>query len=173
MENQETWLNQVDIIQRQLLIEANYLLQREKNTKLNPAVVDYGFLVYPAAKAYEGFLKTYLYRNGLITSDMYQSETFRIGKALNPDLPIRYRENDWVFDDLARLYGEDIPQRLWSTWRKCRNHVFHFKPDKLRFYTLVEAQIKIELIFSTIELVITREQNLESHDVTQTSYFSP
>lgn len=155
----EPWLNHVNDIERDLLIEANYLLEREKHQPFEACVVDYGFLVYPAAKAYEGFLKTYLYRNGLISSEMYQSELFRIGKALNPDLPHKYREEGWVWDDLARIYGEEVPERMWATWRKCRNHVFHFRPDKLRLYTLVEAQIKIELIFSTIKLAIDREQN--------------
>jgi len=161
MTNNDTpWLNFLAEVERQLLIQADYLLEREKRERLHSDMVDYGFLVYPAAKAYEGFLKTFLYRNRLITSEMYQSEQFRIGKALNPDLPVRYREDGWVWDDLARLYGEDVPQRFWSTWRKCRNHVFHFRPDKLRLYTLVEAQIKIELIFSTIALAINREQQM-------------
>jgi hypothetical protein len=38
--------------------------------------------------------------------------------------------------------------------------VFHFKPDKLRLYTLVEAQIKLELIFSTIKLAVERESQM-------------
>lgn len=163
MLNHPAWLNHVADVERQLLIEADYLLDREKKAAASAWIVDYGFLVYPAAKAYEGFLKTYLYRNGLITPERYQSEHFRIGKALNPDLPFKFREDGWVWDDLARLYGDDIPARLWSTWRKCRNHVFHFKPDKLRLYTLVEAQIKIELIFSTIELAVNRETSFSRH----------
>ena len=163
MINNQIWLTKVADVERQLLIEADFLLDREKKQSANPLIVDYGFLVFPAAKAYEGFLKTYLFRNGLITPAMYQSEHFRIGKALNPDLPVKYREDGWVWDDLARLYGEDVPSRLWSTWRKCRNHVFHFKPDRLRFYSLLEAQIKLELIFSTIELCIDRENNMSYH----------
>lgn len=155
-----SWLQHVDDVARQLLIEADYLLDRERKSVPNPRIADYGFLVYPAAKAYEGFLKTFFYQNGLIDSHMYRSEHFRIGKAINPDLPDKYREDGWVYDDLARLFGDDIPARIWTTWRKCRNHVFHFKPDKLRLYTLVEAQIKIELIFSTIALVVDRQQSL-------------
>jgi len=161
MTENEPWLNHIADIERQLLVQANYLLEREKTQSLHPSMVDYGFLVYPAAKAYEGFLKTFLYRNNLISPEMYQSEHFRIGKALNPDLPYKYREDGWVWDDLARLYGEDVPARFWSTWRKCRNHVFHFKPDKMRLYTLVEAQIKLELIFSTIKLAIERETTMK------------
>ncbi len=157
------WLDHVDPVQRQLLVEAEYLLEREKKAQKSQQIVDYGFLVYPAAKAYEGFLKHFFYRNGLIDAHMYQSDHFRIGKAVNPDLPEKYREDGWVYDDISRLFGDDLPPRLWSTWRKCRNHVFHFKPDKLRLYTLVEAQIKVELIFSTIELAIEREQLFTQH----------
>jgi hypothetical protein len=162
MTNQTAWINSVDDVERQLLVEADFLLDREKKFPQDHRIADYGFLVYPAAKAYEGFLKTYLYKNGLIDNYMYKSDHFRIGKAINPDLPEKYREDDWVYDDLARLFGDDLPARLWSTWRKCRNHVFHFKPDKLRLYTLVEAQIKIELIFSTIALAIERQQSMHS-----------
>lgn len=161
--NREVWLQYVNELERQLLIQADYLLEREKIQPVHPTMVDYGFLIYPAAKAFEGFVKHYLYRNGLITAEMYRSEHFRIGKALNPDLPIKYREDGWVWDELTRLYGEDLPVRLWSTWRKCRNHVFHFKPDKLRLYTLTEAQIKIELVFSTMKLAVEREQNIHQH----------
>lgn len=158
-----TWLQNVEDTQQHLLVQASYLLEREKKQKSDHRVVDYGFLVYPAAKAYEGFLKSFLYQNRLITSDMFQSEHFRIGKAINPDLPFKYREDGWVYDELARLYGSDLPARFWSTWRKCRNHVFHFKPDKLKLYTLVEAQIKIELILSTIELAISRQNHTKLH----------
>lgn len=155
-----SWLNHISDIEKQLLIEADYLLEREKNHRIDKHLSDYGFLIYPAAKAYEGFLKSYLYRNGLIDSAMFQNDHFRIGKALNPDLPMRYREEGWVYDDLARMFGEDLPDRLWTTWRRCRNHVFHFRPDKLKLYTLVEAQVKIELIFSAIEFAIQREHKI-------------
>ncbi len=158
MISQTSWINSVNEVERQLLIEADYLLDREKKSFKDQRVVDYGFLVYPAAKAYEGFLKSFLYKHQLIDTGMYASDHFRIGKAINPDLPDKYREDGWVYDDLARLFGDDLPARFWSTWKKCRNHVFHFKPDKLRLYTLVEAQIKIELIFSTIALALEREQ---------------
>lgn len=162
------WIDQLNDVERQLIIEADYLLTREKNQPTHSQVVDYGFLVYPAAKAYEGFLKSYFYRNGLIDSFTYRNEHFRIGKALNPDLPFKYREEGWVWDDLARLYGEDLPARLWLAWKKCRNRVFHFRPDKLRLYTLVEAQIKIELIFSTIEMAIEREHLHATHQRPET-----
>lgn len=170
MLNQTSWIKHLDEVQRQLLIEADFLLDREKKFPANQNIADYGFLVYPAAKAYEGFIKTYLFRNGLIDSFMYKNDHFRIGKAINPDLPERYREDGWVYDDLARLFGDDLPARLWSTWKKCRNHVFHFKPDKLRLYTLVEAQIKIELIFSTIALAVERQHTFTNSDESSSVY---
>lgn len=170
MVNQTSWVKHLNEVEHQLIVEADYLLEREKKLPQNYQLIDYGFLVYPAAKAYEGFLKTFFYRNGLIDSQMYQSDHFRIGKAINPDLPDKYREDGWVYDDLNRLFGEDVPQRFWSTWKKCRNSVFHFKPDKLRFYSLVEAQIKIELIFSTMSLAIDREQSSVSHQRQHSSY---
>ena len=47
---------------------------------------DYSFVVFPTAKAYEGFLKKMFFDLGFITEEDYRGKRFRIGKALNPFL---------------------------------------------------------------------------------------
>src|SRR4030043_1223043 len=51
---------------------------------------DYAFVVFPAAKAYEGFLKKLFLDLGFISEEDYFGKRFRIGKALNPALEERY-----------------------------------------------------------------------------------
>ena len=137
--------------QRQLLEEAWYLVEREKTQTKTLQMVDYSFLVFTAAKAYEGFLKTYFYQMGLISRSAYFSLHFRIGKALNPDLPTKYRDEYWLFDDLCTVVGEDLARRLWSTWKLARNQVFHFESGGANQLSLDEAQERVEAVLETIE----------------------
>lgn len=101
---------------------------------------DYAFVVFPLAKAYEGFLKKVLFDMRLIGRQQYLGEHFRIGKALNPNLPKRYRSG-WVFGKMVKwCEGENLPLALWETWKRARNRIFHFFPDHLEFITLAEAR---------------------------------
>src|SRR6266508_1592441 len=95
LKKKEWWLYLTEN-QRALLAQAVTLLEREKVFK-EQLFEDYSFIVFPAAKAYEGFLKKLLFDLGFINSSQYSGEHFRIGKSLNPNLPLRYRKSDWVF----------------------------------------------------------------------------
>src|SRR3990167_296055 len=64
---------------------------------------DYAFIVFPAAKAYEGFLKKIFLDLGLIDEGDYFGKHFRIGKALNPNLEKKYRNNSWVYGKLVDM----------------------------------------------------------------------
>jgi len=48
-------------------------------------ISDYSFLVFPFAKAYEGFLKRFFLDMKLISKDEYYSDDIRIGRILNPN----------------------------------------------------------------------------------------
>lgn len=93
-----------------------------------PEVKDFAFVVFPMAKAYEGFLRNYFFQMGLISSQDYEGKHFRIGRSFNPDLPPRLRDNDWVFDDVARLCSPEVARQLWQAWIDGRNHLFHYYP---------------------------------------------
>lgn len=101
---------------------------------------DYSFIVFPMAKAFEGFLKKLFFDLGLISNKQYTGERFRVGKSLNPHLPKRYQW-DWVYGRLiTRCGGEETPMLLWESWKKARNRIFHYFPQHQEFITLVEAK---------------------------------
>ena len=111
-----------------------------------PPQHDYGFAVFPMAKAYEGFLKKLLFNLELITKQQYAGDRFRIGRALNPNLPKRY-QHDWVFGKLTDYCGgTHTPLLLWEAWKQGRNSVFHFYPDHTKLTTHDEAREKVKMI---------------------------
>lgn len=134
----------------QRLLLTSFLLI-DKFKKEREKLADYSFIVFPAAKAYEGFLKKILFFIGFINKDMFESRHFRLGKALNPSLEKRIREKEGVYDRLKENYGEDVASILWDTWRTCRNTVFHWFPDNHELLSLEEAISKVENIVKTID----------------------
>jgi hypothetical protein len=112
---------------------------------------DYSFVVFPAAKAYEGFLKKLFLDLKLITVEDYYGKHFRIGKALNPSLPKELR-HEGVYDKLVQYcQGRALADKLWDTWRLSRNLTFHWFPNEKNVITLTEAGERIEMIMSAID----------------------
>lgn len=137
---------------RDLVKESYLLLEREE--KLSENLHDYSFVVFPMAKAYEGFLKKLFFDLGLIDKRQYGGDRFRVGKSLNPNLPKRYQW-DWVYPGLlAKCKGEELPTRMWEVWRQGRNRIFHFFPNHHEFITLAAAAELIEEIAVTMEDVL-------------------
>lgn len=115
---------------------------------------DYSFVVFPMAKAYEGFLKKVFLDMGLINKKQFLGDRFRIGKSLNPHLPVRYQW-DWVYDRLAKYCGgEELPLFMWETWKNARNKIFHFFPDHHEFISLNTARKLITEITQVMEKVL-------------------
>jgi len=139
----------LDESMRDLVEESFVLLEREE--KLQEKLHDYSFAVFPMAKAYEGFLKKLLLDMKLIDSRQYFGEHFRIGRALNPSLPKRYRAG-WVYGKLVQSCGsEELPLFLWEVWKRARNRIFHFFPDHHEFINLNEAREMIERLAEGME----------------------
>lgn len=112
---------------------------------------DYSFIVFPAAKAYEGFLKKLFFDLNFITEEDYFGKHFRIGKALNPSLPKEYRR-EGVYDKISQYcQGEDLAGKLWDAWRLSRNLTFHWFPNEKNAITLTEAGERIEMIINVID----------------------
>lgn len=149
---QEHWFEQIPERPKKLLTLALDLFQREAS--LEEKLYDYSFVVFPAAKAFEGFLKHYFFTQGLITKRTYESKRFRIGRALNPDIHPKGRDEYWLYDDVSSRCGSDIAVELWDTWLTCRNQVFHFFPSKDSTLTEIEAQRKLEKVLSAIRATI-------------------
>lgn len=137
---------------RDLAQQSYELLENLQNSKTqNLQYHDYSFVVFPMAKAYEGFLKKLFFDLGLINKQQYGGDRFRVGKALNPNLPKRYQW-DWVYDKLSLACGGDeVPLQMWEVWKKARNRIFHFFPDHHKFITLQQARELIREIGEIME----------------------
>ncbi len=78
------WWDYLEEDLQELLRESTLLLERAG--KWEQQFHDYSFVVFPAAKAYEGFLKKLFLDMGFIDKKEYLGRRFRVGKALNPSL---------------------------------------------------------------------------------------
>ena len=113
---------------------------------------DYAFIVFPAAKAYEGFLKKLFLDMGFINSEEYIGKRFRIGRALNPSLEKELREREGIYDKLVNYCkGRELGDKLWDTWKLSRNLLFHWFPGERNAIDLAEAKERFERIVEAID----------------------
>lgn len=146
----EGWWKYLDESQGELLRESFLLLKREEAAK--DRWHDYAFVVFPAAKAYEGFLKKLFLDMGFISNEQYQGDRFRIGRALNPSLEPALRWES-VYDRLAKGKGGGVlPEQLWQTWKNSRNLLFHWFPWHKNAITLAEARERVEMIVAAMRV---------------------
>lgn len=145
------WWAYMDEPMRDLARESFELFEQESRRAGEYKWHDYSFIVFPMAKAYEGFLKKLFYNLELITKQQFMGDRFRIGRSLNPNLPKRY-QSDWVFGKLVDYCaGEELPVLLWETWKQCRNQAFHYFPDHQRLMSLSEVGECLQIINKTME----------------------
>lgn len=112
---------------------------------------DYSFVVFPAAKAYEGFLKKLFLDMRFISQEDYSGKRFRVGKALNPALEKRFSDES-VYDKLTKFSGgKELANKVWEAWRRARNLTFHWFPNEKNAITLDEAKGLVSLIIDAIE----------------------
>ncbi|MBU0998140.1 hypothetical protein KJ570_01240 [Patescibacteria group bacterium] len=146
---EKKWWPYVEKGIKSLFVEAFTLMEfaKESDQKFG----DYAFVVFPAAKGYEGLLKKVFLDLGFITKEDFFGKRFRIGKALNPSLEKAFRHES-VYDQLVdHCNGKEIADKLWQTWRLCRNLVFHWFPNEKNSLDLDEAKDRLEMILSAID----------------------
>jgi hypothetical protein len=137
-----------ELLKQSLLLKEIFSTQEKTKVEFN----DYSFLVFPAAKAYEGFLKKFFLDLGFITEEDYYGKRFRVGKALNPALEKRYW-NESVYQKIVAFEGNNfLAEKLWEAWRLGRNLVFHWFPEEKRALNYEEAVKRIEMVVETIDL---------------------
>lgn len=131
--------------QKELLSDVQTIMSYLKENSIH----DYSFLVVPAAKAYEGYLKDFFLKIGLIDQRQHGSTRFRVGKTLNPSL--RFKRFS-VFQKLADIDndGEELAEILWDGWKYGRNEILHYFPKNLKKLTLDQAKDRIALILNAI-----------------------
>jgi hypothetical protein len=138
---------------QELLKESIFLSENVKRWKEH--FHDYSFIVFPAAKAYEGFLKKLFLEQGYITEQDFTGKRFRIGRALNPALDSDFRHDDSIYDRILvsnGLEGRELANTLWETWRNCRNTLFHWFPDEKNYISYPEAVSRIKQVIAAIDL---------------------
>jgi hypothetical protein len=159
MENREEtkWWKYLDDSLKDLMKQSFDLLEQEEKRTILPGenpYHDYAYVVFPAAKAYEGFLKRAFLDMEIITPVQYFSDHFRIGRALSPTLPKRYRSG-WVYGKLANHCGGDmLPMEMWEVWKRARNRTFHFFPQHRECINLEEAGILVRDIVEMMDKVL-------------------
>lgn len=144
----EKWWGYLDESCQELLLESILLLEREESD--SKGFHDYAFVVFPAAKAYEGFLKKLFLDLDLINQEQYSGRHFRIGKALNPSIEDRFKDGEWVYENLKSQCSPSLSDVLWSTWKESRNLIFHWFPKHKNSITLDEARDRVEMIVEAI-----------------------
>lgn len=132
--------------QQELLKDTQTIFNR---LELRDGISDYSFLVSPVAKLYEGFLKDFFLKIGIISEVEYESDRFRVGKTLNPSL--RYKRFS-VFQKLSDSHekGEELAETLWDAWKFGRNEIFHYFPGNYKNLTKQEAEDRIVLLLKAI-----------------------
>src|SRR3989344_5136982 len=159
--SKEAWFLFLEHGQQDLVTQAHLLYERERSIS-TPAFHDYSFVVFPMAKAYEGFLKRFFYRLGIISQTTMEGDNFRIGKSLNPDLPERFRDHEWLVSELDSICGSAggafegqlLSRVLWKRWKTSRNLLFHYFPQHENFITLDGAGSRLAEIREAIKAAL-------------------
>jgi len=135
--------------QKDLINEGLYLMNDViKNHAYN--FKDYSFLVFPFAKAFEGFLKQVFLDIKFISHLDYISDHLRLGKLLSPNLVNKLKERS-LYKKIKDKAGQDLADKIWNAWRLDRNQVFHYYPHNIKALTFSQAESIIDNILSTME----------------------
>ena len=148
------WWGYLEHDLQELLRESALLIKKVE--KWEEVFNDYAFIVFPAAKAYEGFLKKLFLDLGLISEKQYSGKRFRVGKSLNPALDRRLRARYSVYDKLIEHCSGDkgLADVLWEAWRRCRNLLFHWFPKEKNAISFNQAQKKVSMILYAMDKAI-------------------
>lgn len=148
---EKKWWSFIDEDIKNLLVQAFLLFEYAK--KNGQRFNDYSFVVFPAAKAYEGFLKKIFLDFGFITKEEFLGKRFRVGKALNPHLDKEFRHES-IYDKLVDYCnGKKVADNLWETWRLARNLVTHWFPNEKNNLDLNDAKKRLDMILSAMDIL--------------------
>ncbi|OGC77524.1 hypothetical protein A2619_01935 [candidate division WWE3 bacterium RIFOXYD1_FULL_39_9] len=132
-----------------LINDGEILIDFVRNNKVGSMMTDYSFIVFPFAKAYEGFLKKLFLDLKIIKHEEYYGDEIRIGRLLNP----RYqREIRNVFSKKCKsaVGKKPIMEQLWAVWKRGRNLVFHYFPHNFRKLSYEESMEIVDEIITTM-----------------------
>lgn len=148
--------------QQNLILEGNYLLNNI--IRQNPYTFqDYSFIVFPYAKAYEGYLKKIFYDAGFISHLDYISDHLRLGKLMSPNISERLGDRS-LYTKLKNTVNEDLANMVWDAWKLGRNEIFHYFPHNLRSVSITQAEAIVNQLIQTMEKTYHGLKPLLKHD---------
>jgi hypothetical protein len=116
---------------------------------------DYSFLIFPFAKAYEGFLKQLFKDVGFMSHLDYISDHLRLGKLLSPHLVMKLGDKS-LFEKIRINGSRELAETIWKTWKLGRNEIFHYFPHNIRGVTFDEANHTVSNIIETMEIAYSQ-----------------
>lgn len=150
--------------QKDLIQEGDYLIDEVvKHHKLY--FKDYSFLVFPFAKAYEGFLKQLFLDVNFISHLDYISDHFRLGKFLSPHLIARLGDRS-LYTKIVDATNHSLAEEIWGMWKIGRNEVLHYYPHNIKRLKLEEAEEIRTNFLKTMEHVFNalyKENRVKEH----------
>lgn len=135
--------------QKDLILEGNFLMNdiiRHNDYTFK----DYSFLIFPYAKAYEGYLKKLFLDLDFISHLDYISDHLRLGKLMAPQLLDHLGEKS-LYKKIKDHSTKETADMIWETWKVGRNQVFHYFPHNTRYVTFGEAQLTVNRIIMTMK----------------------
>ncbi len=135
--------------QQNLILEGQYLMNEIIKTNAYQ-FKDYSFLVFPFAKAFEGFLKKLFMDVKFISHLDYISDHLRLGKLMSPMLIEKLGERS-LYKKIKDKASPELAEKIWDTWRIGRNQIFHYFPHNLKAISFEEAEKVINQIVVTME----------------------
>lgn len=135
--------------QKDLILEGEYLMN-DVIKHQSYQFKDYSFLIFPYAKAYEGFLKELFKDIKFISHLDYISDHLRLGKLMSPNLMGRLGDRS-LYKKIKEAVSQDLAEHIWQTWKLGRNQIFHYFPHNLKAVSYQEAEKIIAEIVKTME----------------------
>lgn len=135
---------------KDLILEGQYLMRDVLGDHVHLKFKDYSFIVFPFAKAYEGFLKQLFKDINFISHLDYISDHLRLGKLLSPNLIERLGERS-LYKKITESSSKELAEKIWQTWKIGRNQVFHYYPHNLKALTFEEAEAIVNQIIQMME----------------------
>ena len=148
-DNYAAFWNYLSQNQKDLILEGQHLMN-ETIQQEDYHFKDYSFIVFPFAKAYEGFLKQLFKDNGFISHLDYISDHLRLGKLLSPNLINRLGDRS-LFKKIVKAISPEFADKIWQTWKIGRNQVFHYYPHNLKALSFIDAQHIVSQIIQVME----------------------
>jgi len=148
--------------QQNLILEGDYLIN---NVIKQSSYVfqDYSFLVFPYAKAFEGYLKMIFRDAGFISHLDYISDHLRLGKLMSPNIADRLGDRS-LYTKVKEHVNVELADMIWDGWRLGRNEIFHYFPHNLRSISITQAQGIIDQLIQTMQQTYIGLKPLLKHD---------